>query len=48
MGNSPKLESKKETILWLDKNVYNEENKFTYKKYLPRLNEFNFFLFHLS
>ena len=47
MGNSPKLEGTKETILWLDKNVYNEENKFTYEKYIPKLKKFNFFCFVL-
>ena len=45
MGNSPKFECTKDTILWLDQNVYNEENKSTYEKYLPKLKNFNFFCF---
>ena len=47
MGNSPnppKISSKKATIFWLDQNVYNEENKHTYEKYLPKLKDFNFFV----
>ena len=45
MGNSQKLETNTDTILWLDQNVYNEENKSTYVKYLPKLKNFNFVLF---
>ena len=45
MGNSQELDSKKETILWLDKNVYNEENKSTFVEYYPKLKRFNFFCF---
>ena len=45
MGNSQKLETDTDTILWLDQNVYNEENKSTYVKYLPKLKNFNFVLF---
>jgi len=46
MGNSQKIDENKETIVWLDKNVFNEENKSTYKEYLPRLKNFNFFCFN--
>ena len=45
MGNSQNIDKTKETIIWLDKNVFNEENKFTYKEYLPKLEKFNFFCF---
>ena len=45
MRNSQNIDENKETIIWLDKNVFNEENKYTYKEYLPRLEKFNFFRF---
>ena len=45
MGNSQKLEDSKESILWLDKNVYNDENTTTYKIYLQKLGDYNFFCF---
>ena len=43
MGNSQKINEEKETIIWLDKNVFNKENEMTYKSYLKRLEKFNFF-----
>ena len=45
MSNSQLLNNDKDTILWLDQNVYNEENKNTYEKYLPKFKDFNFFCF---
>lgn len=45
MGSSQILDTKKNSILWLDQNVYNEENKETYKEYLPKLKNYNFFCF---
>ena len=45
MGNSQILDKDKDTILWLDQNVYNEENKYTYKKYLAKFKNFNFLCF---
>ena len=45
MGNSTVLDKKKKTILWLDKNVLNKENKLTFKAYLPILKNYNFFCF---
>ena len=45
MGNSQLLDIYKDTILWLDQNVYNEENKNTYEEYLPKLKGFNFLCF---
>ena len=43
MGNSQKINEGKESIIWLDKNVFNKENEMTYKSYLKRLEKFNFF-----
>ena len=45
MGNKPELNDKKDTILWIDANVNNDENKETYKKYLQILQKFNFIRF---
>lgn len=46
MGNSdPKIDENKECIFWLDKNVFNKENKVTYNFYKNLLLEFNFFCF---
>ena len=45
MENPQQLDSKKETIIWLDQNIYNRENKFIYERYFPKLKEFNFFRF---
>ena len=46
MGNLTNFEKKKEkTIIWLDKNVFNKENKMTYKLYLPKLKDYNFICF---
>lgn len=46
MGNSdPKIDENKECIFWLDKNVFNNENKETYNFYKNRLLKFNFFCF---
>ena len=44
-GNSPIIDEKKETIIWLDKNVFNKENQFIYEAYFPRLNKYNFICF---
>ena len=50
MSNSQLLNNDKDTILWLDQNVYNEENKNTYEKYLisSKIQGFQFFLFYFS
>ena len=45
MGSSQNIDRNKETIIWLDKNVFNEENKSTYNEYQQKLEEFNFFCF---
>ena len=45
MGSSQILDINKNAILWLDQNVYNEENKDTYKEFLPKLKNYNFFCF---
>ena len=45
MENPQQLNSNKETIIWLDQNIYNKENKFIYERYFPKLKEFNFFRF---
>ena len=45
MGNSQNIDSLKETIIWLDKNVFNKENKFIHEVYLPRFDKFNFLCF---
>jgi hypothetical protein len=37
------IEDKKDTIIWIDSNIYNSENEDTYKNYLPKLKSFNFF-----
>ena len=40
------IEDKKDTIIWIDSNIYNSENEDTYKNYLPKLKSFNFFRFN--
>ena len=45
MGNKIDLIENKDTILWIDANVYNSENKKTYQYYLPKLKNFNFICF---
>ena len=46
MGNSdPKIDQNKECIIWLDQNVFNDENKATYKFYKFFLSNFNFLCF---
>ena len=45
MGNSQKIIENKDSIIWLDKNVYNDENKLTYKSYQKKLEKFNFLCF---
>ena len=45
MENPQQLNSNKETIIWLDQNIYNKENKFIYERYFPKLKEFYFFRF---
>ena len=43
MGNSsPKIDENKECIIWLDQNVFNDENKITYQLYQKTLENFNF------
>ena len=39
------MDYNKEAIIWLDKNIFNEENTSTYEDYLPKLKTFNFFRF---
>jgi len=39
------IENEKDTIIWIDSNIYNSENEDTYKIYLPKLKNFNFFRF---
>ena len=45
MGNSLKINKDKDTIIWLDKNVFNKENEGTYKEYRNVLENFNFLCF---
>ena len=45
MGNEQIIDKSKDSILWIDKNIYNNENTKTYKQYLPMLKNFNFFRF---
>ena len=45
MGTSVKINENKDTIIWIDKNALNQENKETYKYYLKVLENFNFFSF---
>ena len=45
MGNKIELDISKEAILWIDENVNKPENKETYKRYLPKLKNFNFISF---
>ena len=43
MGND--IDEKKDTIIWIDSNVYNSENEETYKSYQPVFKNFNFLRF---
>ena len=49
MGNETEtkisLDESKDTIIWIDSNIYNFENKSTYNYYLPNFNNFNFIRF---
>ena len=49
MGNETEtkiiLDESKDTIIWIDSNIYNFENKSTYEHYLPNFNNFNFIRF---
>ncbi len=45
MGNEQIIDKSKDSILWIDENIYNKENTKTYKEYLPILKNFNFFRF---
>ena len=45
MGNSLTINKDKDTIIWLDKNVFNKENEGTYKEYRNVLENFNFLCF---
>ena len=45
MGSYLNIDETKETIIWIDANIYNYENKLTYQKYLPKFKNFNFFRF---
>ena len=46
MGNQTEiLDHKKECIIWIDANIYNEENKETYKSHLKTFQNFNFICF---
>ena len=45
MGNSPDFDEKKDSIIWLDQNVFNEENNATFEYYKSKLSNFNFIRF---
>ena len=45
MGNDIEIDKKKETIIWIDSNVFNSENTITYKNCLPIFINFNFIRF---
>ena len=45
MGNNININEKKDTIIWIDANIYNSENKNTYQMYLAKLQKFNFLRF---
>ena len=45
MGSSQTIKENKEAIIWLDKNVFNKENKITYEAYEKKLENFNFLCF---
>ena len=46
MGNQTEILDKyKECIIWIDANIYNEENKETYKRHLKTFQNFNFICF---
>ena len=46
MGNEGNdIDEKKDTIIWIDSNVYNSENEETYKSYQPEFKNFNFLRF---
>ena len=46
MGNEGNdIDEKKDTIIWIDSNVYNSENEGTYKSYQPEFKNFNFLRF---
>ena len=45
MGNDIEIDEKKETIIWIDSNVFNSENTITYKNCLPIFINFNFIRF---
>ena len=45
MGNDIEIDTNKETIIWIDSNVFNSENKTTYNDYLSKFKNFNFIRF---
>ena len=45
MRNNITLDTNKETIIWIDANIYNFENKNTYVQYNSKFNKFNFIRF---
>ena len=45
MGNDITLDTNKETIIWIDANIYNFENKNTYEQYNSKFKKFNFIRF---
>ena len=45
MGNDITLDTNKETIIWIDANIYNFENKDTYEQYNSKFKKFNFIRF---
>ena len=45
MGSSETFDENKDTILWIDSNVYNSENEETFKAHLQELKNFNFLRF---
>ena len=45
MGNDITLDTSKDTIIWIDANIYNFENKSTYNQNISKLSKFNFIRF---
>ena len=45
MGNDITLDENKETIIWIDSNIYNFDNKKTYEQNISKFNRFNFIRF---
>ncbi len=45
MGNNISLNLEKDTIIWIDANINNFENKNTYSEYISKFANFNFIRF---